>query len=170
MENFPFFLISCCQFSEAKDDDEVDRDGCHANKNEDDDWSSDIMSDSSDDLHSKTRNTVKKKVFHKNKTRNVNKIGHKLENTNNTLNDSRDHKVVSINKKRKQVVTFKSPGSYENDIKVTKKGKVNPVDSKTGKGPVKKGRRDRDDRNDNSFRVDQTLAGSFADVGDVFGK
>ena len=47
---------------------------------------------------------------------------------------------------------------------------MNPLDSKTGKGPVKKGRRDRDDGDENSFKVDQTLAGSFADVGDVFGK
>ena len=54
---------------------------------------------------------------------------------------------------------------------VTRKGKVIPSDSKTGKGPAKKGSRDdKVDGDEGFFRVDQTLAGSFSDVGDVFGE
>ena len=66
----------------------------------------------------------------------------------------------------KRRVAFQSPEQFD----VTRKGKVIPSDSKTGKGPAKKGSRDKVDGDEGSFRIDQTLAGSFSDVGDVFGE
>lgn len=44
-------------------------------------------------------------------------------------------------------------------------GKIKPKESRTGKGP-----QERRNRDDEMFYVDQTLAGTFSDVSDVFGK
>ena len=67
----------------------------------------------------------------------------------------------------KRRVAFQSPELFD----VTRKGKVIPSESKTGKGPAKKGSSDKvDDGGEGFFRIDQTLAGSFSDVGDVFGE
>ena len=66
----------------------------------------------------------------------------------------------------KRRVAFQSPDSFD----VTRKGKVIPSDSKTGKGPARKVSRDKADGDEGFFRIDQTLAGRFSDVGDVFGK
>ena len=66
----------------------------------------------------------------------------------------------------KRRVAFQCPEPFD----VTRKGKVIPSDSKTGKGPARKGSRDKVDGDEGISRIDQTLAGSFSDVGDVFGE
>ena len=66
----------------------------------------------------------------------------------------------------KRRVAFQSPEAFD----VTRKGKVIPSDSKIGKGPARKMSRDKVDGDEGFFRIDQTLAGSFSDVGDVFGE
>ena len=99
--------------------------------------------------------------------------------------ESDKNKPPGSDRKRKLNVTFKSPEPTKNDS--VRKRKVRPSQSRTGKGPVKQGKGARNDsgsrkesvrivrrgsmeEENGSFRVDQTLAGSFTDVGDVFGK
>lgn len=77
-----------------------------------------------------------------------------MENNYNTIADSINGDKHQETKRAK--VKFKEP----------KGGKVLPSESKTGKGAVKKVSKDRDEM----FAVDQTLAGTFSDVSEVFGK
>ena len=66
------------------------------------------MSDSSDDLDSKARDTDRKnKEYHKNKTRNVDKTAQRLKNADVTSDDSGSLKCVSNNKKKNRVLLLK---------------------------------------------------------------
>lgn len=84
------------------------------------------------------------------------------------LTNKRCEKSENFNNKEKPKVRFQDPS----------RGKVKPSESRTGKGPMKRiqkqngatGIDDEDDSDGDVLQYDQTLAGTFADVTDVFGK
>ena len=195
-------------FTEANDNDndsaandEVD--AISDNSDDDDMLLSSDNSDSSEDLlvnetrkrkSNKSHGNVKRPVKERNQISEDSDDSDMLDDFGNLIDDdhispkqqsSDRNKQPGSHRKRKLNVTFKSPEPYNSDS--TRKGKVRPSQSRTGKGPVKqgkgagsggdlgkgsvrKGRRGSLEEQDGSFRVDQTLAGSFTDVGDVFGK
>lgn len=109
-----------------------------------------------------------------------NKGGNKTENAKRNEKNLRITKVEESEMDDFEENHFLSESSVDSidgdshkqtkEIKVAFKklegGKVKPSESKTGKGPKRKMVIDKH----NLFQVDQTLAGTFSDVSDVFGK
>lgn len=169
-----FAVLFLLDFTEANDDDDsVTGDEVDGDNQGPDNSDNDYLPE---ELLPKTRKLEKKGMPHNNLKETLRKKiqSEELENSD-VLHDKKalresdciSKKHTVSDKKRKHTVTFKSPQPNKSG----KRGKVTPCDSKTGKAPVKKGKRDLVDKDhEGSFRVDQTLAGSFADVGDVFGK
>ena len=157
--------------------------------------SDDNNSDSSEDLlisETKKRKMNKHQKNVKRSAKKTNQISEESDDSDmlDDFGDLKDdshipHKEPGNERKRKVNATFKIPEPCKSDT--TRIGKVRPSQSTTGKGPakqrrgeasdrgrgevpVRKGRRGSMEEDDGSLRVDQTLAGSFTDVGDVFGK
>ena len=192
-------IISFLVISEANDDndtsahDEID---AIADNIDDDDDLLHLSADNSDSsvglliTENKKRKMNKHQKNMKRSAKKNNQISDESDDSDmlddfGNLNDGDHipHKQSDSNRKRKVNVTFKTPEPCDS----AKKGKVRPSQSTTGKGPAKQGKGEASDRGrgkglvrkgrrgsmeevDGSFRVDQTLAGSFTDVGDVFGR
>ena len=166
------YLNGHSQFTEAKDDadvvldDEIDGD-IHLSDDEISNSPNDHELDSSEELQCKPGKRKTKETL-RNSDRNVKKNTDILDDFDIIEDTDKSNNNSASRDRGQRKVTFKSPELCRSNV--TKKGKVTPNNSKTGKGPVKKGKREKVDEDDGAFKIDQTLAGSFTDVGDVFGE
>lgn len=126
-----------------------------------------IIKDSSDSEEENTFHDVK------NSKKGGNSYKSDENNAEVCVSDSASNDDIDINTAVRKTTSSKEPqrSKSKQRPKVTfQEGKVKPTESRKGKCPMKR-RMKNDDVDDDNDRVqyDQTLAGTFADVSDVFG-